>query len=48
MMQTLPKWAAPDRKEKFAMFGNTFPHLANRLQFNRDDVWGGNNWASNA
>ena len=35
----LPKWANRDRKEAFAMFCNTFPHLVGQLQFDNENVW---------
>ena len=36
----MPKWLAPDRKEIFGMFANSFGTLVNQLQFENDQIWG--------
>lgn len=35
----MPDWIAPDRKEIFGMFSNTFSPLVNQLQFDNANVW---------
>jgi len=36
----LPRWANKDRKEIFAVYANTFPHMIGQLQFDNEDLWG--------
>lgn len=35
----MPQWVAPDRKERFGMFANTFGALFNQLQLDNGQLW---------